>query len=125
MTMALPAIIGVNAVIGFLIKVVEWIVAKFAARITMKLAVSLAWVTFYIGLLLAMAATFGALLAGISMTLPASLAEGLALVKPDNFEACIGAILSAKVTVWVFEQKRQLITWERYDGGYGKAGRIV
>lgn len=111
--MALPAIVGIPALVQFLIKILEWIVAKFAARVTTRLATSLAWVTFYLGLLVALAATFSAIIAGISMAMPADLARGVSLIKPRNLEACIGAIYAAKVAMWVFQQKKQLMDWEQ------------
>lgn len=111
--MAAPALLGIPLLVNFLIKVVEWIAAKFAARVTMRLAASLAWITFYIGLLVALAATFSLIISGISTALPSDLAQGIAMVKPSNLEPCVAAIYSAKVAMWVFQQKKQLLEWEQ------------
>lgn len=114
--MALPAIIGIPALVSFLVKVTEWIVAKFAARFTMRAAQSIAWVTLYIALVAAMAGSLALIISGISMAMPSEVARGIGLVKPSNFEACIAALYGAKLTVWVFEQKAKMIEWEQMRG---------
>ncbi|WP_337133538.1 DUF5455 family protein [Staphylococcus aureus] len=111
--MAVPAVIGVTAILNFLIKLVEWVVAKFAARFTARLAASLGWATFYIALLAGLAGTISLIISGVSTALPSDLAQGIAMIKPANFEACVAAIYSAKVAMWVFHHKKQLIEWEQ------------
>lgn len=111
--MAVPAVIGVTAILNFLIKIVEWFVSKFAARFTARLAASLGWATFYIALLLGLAGTISLIISGISTALPSDLAQGIGMIKPANFEACVAAIYSAKVAMWVFYHKKQLIEWEQ------------
>lgn len=113
--MAVPAlaVAGVTAIANVVIKVVEWLVTKFAARFTARLAGTLAWTAVYIGLLVALAGTFSLLISGISMALPADLAQGISMIKPSNLEACIAAVYSAKVAMWVFQHKKQLIEWEQ------------
>lgn len=112
--MAAPlAFAGVTALANVLVKVVEWIVSKFAARFTVRMATSLGWIAFYIALLVGLGATFTAIISGISASLPGDLAAGLGMVKPANFEACVAAIYSAKIAMWVFHHKRQIIEWEQ------------
>lgn len=123
--MAAPVMLGLPVIMGFLLKLLEWIVAKFVAVMSARMAMSLAWVTFYIALLSALALAMSAIVTGLSGTLPSDLAQGFGMVKPGNFEACVAAIYSAKITMWVFHQKKQLIDWERMTGGYGRAGRIL
>lgn len=111
--MALPALLGVGALITTIQKAIEWIVSRFAKSATNRLAGILVWTTLYISLLTGLAITFNLIINGISATLPSDLAQGIGAIKPDNFEACIAAIYSSKVAVWVFQQKRQLIDWEQ------------
>lgn len=111
--MALPALLGMGAVISFFSRVLEWFVTRIASRFTSRLAGMLVWSTLYITLLVALAATFALIINGISASLPAELANGMGAVKPNNLEACIAAIYSSKVAMWVFQQKKQLIDWEQ------------
>ncbi|MFC3282843.1 DUF5455 family protein [Litchfieldella rifensis] len=122
----MPALLAaaVSALMTFILKIVEWLVAKYALYVTARLATSLAWVTFYIALLVALAATFSAILSAIEVALPGDLAQGMAMVKPANFEACVAAIYGSKIAMWIFQQKKQLIDWERMTGGqFGGYGR--
>ncbi|WP_251978748.1 DUF5455 family protein [Salinicola avicenniae] len=96
-----------------LVKILDWILSKFAGRLAGRLATSLGWITFYIAMLAALAGVIAALVAGLSTTLPSDLARGLALVKPRNLEVCISAIYSTKVALWVFRQKKQILEWEQ------------
>lgn len=111
--MALPALLGMGAIISFFTRVVEWFVTRIASRFTSRLAGILVWTTLYITLLIALASTFALIINGISASLPSELAAGMGAVKPDNLEACIAAIYSSKVAMWVFQQKKQLIDWEQ------------
>jgi len=111
--MALPALLGTGALIGFFTRIVEWFVTRIAARFTNRLAGILVWTTLYLSLLVGLAVTFVAIINGVSASLPSDLAQGIGAIKPDNFEACMAAIYSSKVAVWVFQQKRQLIDWEQ------------
>lgn len=111
--MALPAVLGVGALITTFQKAIEWVVSRFAKSTTNRLVGILVWTTLYVSLLTGLALTFIAIINGISATLPTDLAQGIGAIKPDNFEACMAAIYSSKVAVWVFQQKRQLIDWEQ------------
>lgn len=111
--MALPALLGVGALIATFQKAIEWIITRIASRFTSRLAGALTWTTLYITLLAALASTFVLIINGISASLPSDLAHGIGLVKPDNLEACVAAIYSSKVAMWVFQQKKQLIDWEQ------------
>ncbi|WP_447554034.1 DUF5455 family protein [Vreelandella sp. EE22] len=111
--MALPAMLGIGALMGFASRIIEWVVTRVASRFTSRLAGILVWTTLYISLLVGLAVTFTAIINGISATLPTELSNGIAAVKPNNFEACISAIYGSKVAMWVFQQKRQLIDWEQ------------
>ena len=111
--MALPAVLGVGALISTFQKAIEWVVSRFAKNTTNRLAGILVWTTLYLSLLVGLAATFVAIISGLSASLPSDLAQGIGAIKPDNFEACMAAIYSSKVAVWVFQQKRQLIDWEQ------------
>ncbi|WP_404464036.1 DUF5455 family protein [Vreelandella aquamarina] len=111
--MALPALLGMGALISFFTRIVEWFVTRIAARFTNRLAGILVWTTLYISLLVGLAVTFSAIISGISTSLPNDLSQGIAAIKPNNFEAYMSAIYGSKVAVWVFQQKRQLIDWEQ------------
>jgi len=111
--MALPAMLGMGALIAFVTRILEWIVTRIASRVTNRLAGILIWTTLYISLLVGLAVTFSAIISGISASLPNELSQGIAAIKPNNFEACMSAIYGSKVAVWVFQQKRQLIDWEQ------------
>lgn len=101
---------------ALLVKLLDWILSKFAGRFAGRLATSLGWITFYVAMLTALASVLVGLVAGISTSLPADLARGFALVKPNNLELCISALYSAKVAMWVFRQKKQLLEWEQSRG---------
>ncbi|WP_018918889.1 DUF5455 family protein [Vreelandella zhanjiangensis] len=111
--MALPALLGVGAIVGFFTRILEWLVSRVASRFTSRLAGMLVWTTLYLTLLAALATTFALIINGINASLPSELANGMAAVKPDNLEGCIAAIYSSKVAMWVFQQKKQLIDWEQ------------
>lgn len=111
--MALPAMLGMGAIMAFVTRIIEWIVTRIASRFTSRLAGILVWTTLYLSLLVGLAVTFSAIISGISASLPSDLAQGIGAIKPNNFEACMAAIYSSKVAVWVFQQKRQLIDWEQ------------
>jgi predicted PurR-regulated permease PerM len=111
--MALPALLGMGALMGFVTRIIEWFVTRIAARFTNRLAGILVWTTLYISLLVGLAVTFSAIISGLSTSLPNELSQGIAAIKPNNFEACMSAIYGSKVAVWVFQQKRQLIDWEQ------------
>ncbi len=102
-----------GALIGFVTRIVEWFVTRIAARFTNRLTGILVWTTLYISLLVGLAVTFSAIISGLSTSLPNELSQGIAAIKPNNFEACMSAIYGSKVAVWVFQQKRQLIDWEQ------------
>lgn len=111
--MALPALLGMGALISVITRIVEWLVTRIASRFTSRLAGMLVWTTMYITLLVTLASTFALIISGISASLPSELANGMGAVKPDNLEGCIAAIYSSKVAMWVFQQKKQLIDWEQ------------
>ncbi|SES03367.1 hypothetical protein SAMN04487958_1062 [Vreelandella subterranea] len=111
--MALPALLGMGAIIGFFSRVLEWLITRIAARFTNRLAGMLVWTTLYITLLVALGGTLAAIINGLSATLPSELAQGIGAIKPNNFEACMAAIYSSKIAMWVFQQKKQLIDWEQ------------
>lgn len=111
--MALPALLGMGALISFASRALEWLITRIASRFTNRLAGALIWTTLYITLLVGLASTFALIINGISASLPSDLAHGIGLVKPDNLEACVAAIYSSKVAMWVFQQKKQLIDWEQ------------
>ncbi|WP_447043557.1 DUF5455 family protein [Vreelandella sp. H-I2] len=111
--MALPALLGMGAIISFFSRALEWFITRIASRFTNRLAGALIWTTLYITLLVGLGVTFAAIISTISTTLPADLAQGIGAIKPNNFEGCIAAIYSSKVAMWVFQQKKQLIDWEQ------------
>tara|TARA_B100000378_G_scaffold135000_1_gene109050 strand:- start:212 stop:541 length:330 start_codon:yes stop_codon:yes gene_type:complete len=98
---------------ALLIKLLDWILSKFAVRFAGRVATTLGWMTFYVAMLTALAVLVGTIITGLSATLPSDLAKGIALVKPGNLEICISAIYSTKVALWVFRQKKQFLEWEQ------------
>ena len=64
--MALPALLGMGALIGFFTRIVEWFVTRIAARFTNRLAGILVWTTLYLSLLVGLAVTFVAIISGVS-----------------------------------------------------------
>lgn len=111
--MAAPVILGLSALGTLLTRFLEWMFKTFAERVAGRLAASLIWIGLYIALLVGLAATFSLILGGITATLPPDLAQGMGMIKPPNLEACVAAIYSSKVAMWVFQQKKQLIDWEQ------------
>lgn len=43
---------------------------------------------------------------GIKVSVPSELAKAMGLIKPNNFEAVVSAVISAEVTAWVFREQR-------------------
>lgn len=111
--MALPAIVGISWLAGILIKVLAWVTSKYALRLGARLAAGLAWVTMYLAMLVALAAVFGGILVGVVSVMPPSLGNGIAYIKPANFEFLMGAYFSARSALWIFNQKKELMRVHR------------
>lgn len=60
----------------------------------------------FFGVFTAAAVAVMAFYLGIKATLPAELGQAIALIKPNNFESVVSAIISAEVTAWVFREQR-------------------
>jgi len=97
---------------GFIASLIGKVFSKVTDRLVKNATASIIMVSAYIALVTALAGTVSLILSGISATIPADLAQGLAMFKPDNFEACIGAILSTKVALWIYHTKSKFLEWE-------------
>ncbi|MBZ9538924.1 DUF5455 family protein [Modicisalibacter tunisiensis] len=62
-----------------------------------------------LGLITAMASGIDALVQGLSASMPALLADGIGRILPDNFAACVSALVMAKFFVWAFSIKDRLV----------------
>lgn len=63
----------------------------------------------FIGLLSALITGIESLFSSISTSMPPMLAEGITRVLPDNFYACVSAVLMAKFLVFTFQVKDRVL----------------
>lgn len=87
---------------GLFVRAYLWFkVAKFGI-FTIKLGI-------FLGLLTAMVNGITALGNSIIVTMPPMLTDGINRILPDNFYACVSAILMAKFLVYTFHIKDRLL----------------
>lgn len=101
-----------QALVGFIATLVGKLFAKFTERLAKNAAATVLLVSAYIALLLGLAATISAILSGINATLPADLANGISMFKPDNLEESLSAYIAAKVAIWIYQSKRKFLEWQ-------------
>lgn len=100
------------ALISFIVSIVAKVIAKFAGKAAKNIAAGVILVAAYVSLLAALAGVIALILNGLQYAIPPDLAKPIGMVKPDNFEACIAAILSTKVALWVYNTKRNFLEWQ-------------
>ena len=110
--MAVPALLGVGAITGLITAIVSKIAEWLAEYLSKKAALAIAIISAYVALLVGLAMTISTILGGIATALPGDLAQGIAMIAPSNFSACVSAIYSTKVAIWVYDQKKQLLDWQ-------------
>lgn len=110
--MAVPVTLGFGFLASFLAtvigKLVEWLVKYFSKRA----AIVIACIGVYLGLVGGVALLIQGILGGLNVALPGDLAQGIAMIAPSNFAACVSAIYSTKVALWIFDQKTKLLDWK-------------
>ncbi len=107
--MAVPVLLGIPAIIAFFTNAFGKIFEFFARRFTAGVALQLAWVAAYAALVVALAATFVTLIAGISVAMPAPISSGIGLINPGNVEICMSAYFSARLAVWLYDHKVKVL----------------
>ncbi|MNG08717.1 hypothetical protein D3C84_920950 [compost metagenome] len=101
--------------LGVFTNVAGWFMAVF----TRKTAIVLAVVTVIITMTVALATALKVALASLSqystLAVPEPVLDGIAMLMPDNFEYCLTAMFSARVTLWAYNFNKDLI--KMYLGG--------
>lgn len=107
--MAAPAIIGIPWLAGVLSTFIVSVTAFFASRISRRLAQLAAWLALYISMLTALSLVFVGIAKTVHVAMPDSLAVGIYTFLPSNLEVCASAYISARVALWVYKQKNQVV----------------
>lgn len=102
----------IATIVTFIASLVASVVAKFTARAVKNIAAGVILVSAYLALVVALAGVIAMILGGLQQAMPAELSHGVGMVKPDNFEGCVAAILSTKVALWVYNTKRNFLEWQ-------------
>lgn len=101
--------------LGVFTNVAGWFVAVF----TRKTAIVLAAVTVIITMTVALATALKVALASLSqystLVVPEPVLDGIAMLLPDNFEYCLTAMFSARVTLWAYNFNKDIL--KMYFGG--------
>lgn len=93
--------------------------ANFFMRfVSRRFAIASALVTALVGMTVAFSLAIKGLIAGLAVTLnaPPEFFMGIAAICPDNFEACIAAMISAKTLAWAYNFNRDIL--RMYLGGF-------
>lgn len=90
-----------NSLFGFLF-------AAFGQYISGKLLIAAAAIAAFVAMLAALTAAFNAALVAISMNMPSEFAWGLGLI-PANVPACVSAVISSRVAVWLVQVKWAIV----------------
>lgn len=105
----------VPAFAGFLAGLAAQIIALFTQWFTRRTAIQLGIVASVVALATAVFITIQASIASISLIVPPYVSQGLDMVLPSNFSACVSLIFGAKIVRWVWIWKVHFI--EMYAGG--------
>lgn len=84
------------------------ILGFFGTYISGKLLLLGAGVAAFLAMLLALNVLFNSLLTGLSMVMPAEFQWGLGII-PQNIPACVSAIITARVALWIFQVKWAIV----------------
>lgn len=91
---------------GLIAAVVTWAVGYFAAMATKKAALSFVYVSLFIGLIFVSIVSINMIitpLLGPAQKIGGALFIGLSYVIPPIMDTAIGAMVSARITVWIFK----------------------
>lgn len=80
----------------------------FGAYISTKLAIFAAAVTAFLVMLSALTVAFNSAMAAISVTMPSEFQWGLGII-PTNIPLCVSTIITARVTLWIFQVKWTIV----------------
>lgn len=83
-------------------------IAFFGAYISTKLAIFAAAVVAFLALLAGLTVAFNTALNSIAMAMPAEFSWGLGVI-PTNIPACVSAIITARVTLYIFQVKWAIV----------------
>ena len=80
--------------------------------VTKRLAIFIALIAALVALLTATIASLNALIAGISLALPAFINDAMSWLVPSNLDDCIAIAVSAKVIVWVASWQAKVLEYK-------------
>lgn len=107
--MALPVILGMPFIIGVAIKIIEWLITKFAVFFTKRGALISAYITFFFAAMASLVSIITGLMSGIVASMPEQIAQGLMYVKPDNLELVLTTYFSVRIALWVWYQQNRVM----------------
>jgi hypothetical protein len=95
--------------LGVLTSAARWFFAVFTRKTAIVLALTAAIVAMMLGLSAFIKGQLATLAQYSQLIVPESFLTGLALLIPDNFEACIIIMFSAQLAVWAFNFNKELV----------------
>lgn len=84
------------------------LIGFFGVYITARLALFAAAVTAFIVMLGGLTVAFNTALSSLSVAMPAEFQWGLGII-PQNIPLCVSTIITARVTLWIFQVKWSII----------------
>ena len=105
--MALPAVLGIGAVLTWLgsissaiLAIVGGFMAWLASRVGKRIALLIALGAVFLTAFLALIASIETIMATVTYVAPYYWSVVQTWIIPDNFALCVSAIISVKLTIW-------------------------
>lgn len=106
----MPALLGIPALISFISSIVGSVIAYIVQSLSKRIIKSGLLISAFLGLVIALITGCLSLLSDAISTLPTEITEPMSLIIPDNAHICLSAIISLKVSVFIFDIKNRIIT---------------
>lgn len=110
--MGAPAFVGIPWLASVLGSMLSGLVAFFSKFLAAKWAMIAAVATGITVLTLSLIAALEALVSGLAVAFPGSASWGLLV--PGNLTSCIGAYLTARVSIWFYRWQTAVLQWKLF-----------
>lgn len=108
----MPLILAGLAWLGSAIAaIITGVVQLFSVWITKRVLVSIALTGAFVAIVLLLFAAIGAVIDGITVTLPTGYHQAVGMFLPSNAYTCASAVITTYVARWVYEQKVKILDY--------------
>ena len=97
---------------GYLGTLLFGIASWLGAFLTKRIAIVVAVIVFVTGITVAFIAAMQAAITALSYAIPSEIMTGVSWIWPDNANACIAAMISTKIAIWVYEWNIKIIQYK-------------